>query len=171
MNDFTIDDVIDVLAGLIEPIAGICQQAQANRVPMPKGQFCILTPLRFTRLSTTRDIKQDTGSPSTSAMGYTEVRQADIQVDIYGDNAGDRAVALETLFASSYGYEKIKAIDERLAPLYSTAAIQAPMINAESQWQERYTLTLSLQAHITVSLPQDYFDKAEISTEQVDDRP
>lgn len=171
MNDFTIDDVIDVLAGLIEPIAGICQQAQANRVPMPKGQFCILTPLRFTRLSTTRDIKQDTGSPSTSAMGYTEVRQADIQVDIYGDNAGDRAVALETLFASSYGYEKIKAIDERLAPLHSTAAIQAPMINAESQWQERYTLTLSLQAHITVSLPQDYFDKAEISTEQVDDRP
>ncbi|MID78772.1 hypothetical protein Z985_17720 [Salmonella enterica subsp. enterica] len=104
-------------------------------------------------------------------MGYTEVRQADIQVDIYGDNAGDRAVALETLFASSYGYEKIKAIDERLAPLHSTAAIQAPMINAESQWQERYTLTLSLQAHITVSLPQDYFDKAEISTEQVDDRP
>lgn len=171
MNDFTIDNVIDVLAGYIEPIAGICQQAQANRVPMPKGQFCILTPLRFTRLSTTRDIKQDTGTPSTSAMGYTEVRQADIQVDIYGDNAGDRAVALETLFASSYGYEKIKAIDDRLAPLYSTAAIQAPMINAESQWQERYTLTLSLQAHITVSLPQDYFDKAEISTEQVDDRP
>lgn len=171
MSDFTVDNVIDVLAGFIEPIAGICQQAQANRVPMPKGKFCILTPLRFTRLSTTRDIKQDTGTPSTSAMGYTEVRQADIQVDIYGDNAGDRAVALETLFASSYGYEKIKAIDDRLAPLYSTAAIQAPMINAESQWQERYTLTLSLQAHITVSLPQDYFEKIDFTNQQVDDRP
>ncbi|WP_077870257.1 phage neck terminator protein [Escherichia coli] len=65
----------------------------------------------------------------------------------------------------------IKAIDARLAPLYSSPAIQAPMINAESQWQERYTLTLSLQAHITVSFQQDYFDKAEISTEQVDNRP
>lgn len=168
MNDFTIDNVIDVLADFVEPICGKAQQAQANRVPMPKDPFCILTPLRFPRLSTTRDIKQDTGDPSTSAMGYTEVRQADIQVDIYGDGAGDRAIALETVFTSGYAYEKIKALDERLAPLYSSAAIQAPMINAESQWQERYIVTLSLQAHITVSFSQDYFDKAEISTQQVD---
>lgn len=168
MNDYTIDNIIDTLADFIEPVAGPCQQAQANRVPMAKGQFCILTPLRFTRLSTTRDIKQDTGFPSSSAMGYTEVRQADIQVDIYGDNAGERAVALETVFTSGFGYEKIKAFDERLAPLYSSPAIQAPMINAEDQWQERYTITLSLQAHITVSFPQDYFDKVEITTSQVD---
>jgi hypothetical protein len=171
MNDFTIDNIIDVLSDYIEPIGGTCRQAQANRVPMPKGQFCILTPLRFTRLSTTRDIKQDTSSPATSAMGYTEVRQAVIQVDIYGQGAGDRAIALETVFTSGHAYDKIKAIDSRLAPLNSTAAIQAPMIDAESQWQERYTLTLSLQAHITVSFPQDYFDHAEITTEQVDKRP
>ncbi|WP_257996923.1 phage neck terminator protein [Citrobacter braakii] len=170
MNDFTIDNIIDVLADFVEPICGKAQQAQANRVPMPKDPFCILTQLRFTRLSTTRDIKQDTGDPSTSAMGYTEVRQADIQVDIYGDGAGDRAIALETTFTSGYGYDVIKAIDARLAPLYSSPAIQAPMIDAEIQWQERYTLTLSLQAHITVSFPQDYFDKAEISTQQVDGR-
>ena len=170
MNDFTIDNVIDVLADFVEHICGKAQQAQANRVPMPKDPFCILTPLRFTRLSTTRDVSQDTGDSSTSAMGYTEVRQADIQVDIYGDGAGDRAIALETVFTSGYAYEKIKARDERLAPLYSSAAIQAPMINAESQWQERWMLTLSLQAHITVSFPQDYFDKAEFTTEQVDGR-
>ncbi|HGF4657593.1 TPA: hypothetical protein ACF35E_004888, partial [Escherichia coli] len=115
MNDFTVDNIIDVLAGYIEPIAGKCLQAQANRVPMPKYQFCILTPLRFTRLSTTRELKQDTGSPDTSTMGYTEVRQADIQVDIYGQGAGDRAIALETTFTSGYGYDIIKAIDARLA--------------------------------------------------------
>lgn len=168
MNDFTIDNIIDKLADFIEPMCGQVWKAQDNREPMPKGQFCIMTPLRFPRLSTTRDIKQDTGNPATSSMGYTEVRQADIQIDIYGDNAGDRAIALETVFASSFGYEKIKELDERLAPLYSSAAIQAPMINAESQWQERYLLTLSLQAHITVSFPQDYFDKAEITLQQVD---
>lgn len=168
MNDFTIDNIIDVLADFVEPITGEIWKAQDNRVEMPKGQFCILTPLRFPRLSTTRDIKQDTGSPATSSMGYTEIRQADIQIDIYGDSAGDRAIALETVFTSGYAYEKIKALDSRLAPLYSSAAIQAPMINAESQWQERYIVTLSLQAHITVSFPQDYFDKAEISTQQVD---
>jgi len=168
MNDYTIDNIIDTLADFVEPLCGTVQQAQADRVPMLKGKFCIMTPLRFTRLSTTRDIRQDTGSPATSSMGYTEVRQADIQVDIYGAGAGDRAVTLETLFSSSFGYEKIKSIDARLAPLFASAAIQAPMINAEKQWQERYIVTLSLQAHITVSLPQDYFDKAEITTQQVD---
>lgn len=168
MIDYTIDNIIDTLADFVEPICGRVQQAQVDRVPMPKGEFCIMTPLRFTRLSTTREINQDTGSPSDSAMGYTEVRQADIQVDIYGEKAGERAIALETAFTSSYGYEKIKALNERLAPLYSSAATQAPMINAESQWQERYIITLSLQAHIAVSFHHDYFDKAEVSTQQAD---
>ncbi|MGK0705128.1 phage neck terminator protein [Yokenella regensburgei] len=168
MIDYTIDNIIDTLADFIEPICGRVQQAQVDRIPMPKGEFCILTPLRFTRLSTTRDIKQDTGNPSDSAMGYTEVRQADIQLDIYGDGAAGRALAIETIFSGTYGYEGIKAIDNRLSPLYSSAAIQAPFIDAESQWQERWVITLSLQAHITVSFPQDYFDKAEITSQQVD---
>lgn len=168
MIDLRVDDVIDVLAGFVDPICGQCQQAQANRVPMPKGQFCILTPLRFEKLSTTRSVNQDTGDPSTSTMGWTEVRRADIQVDVYGANAGDRAVTLETVFASGYAYDKIKAIDERVAPLYSTAAKQAPMIDAEQQWQERYTMDVSLQVHMTASFPQDYFDKAEITAEPVD---
>lgn len=171
MNDLTLNEIIDVLADYTEPIAGTCQQAQANGVPMPKGPFCILTPLRFTRLSTTRNLHQDTGSPATSTMGYTEVRQADIQVDIYGQGAGDRAIALETTFSSSYAYNRIKAINAKVAPLYSTAAIQAPMVDAEQQWQERWTLTVSLQVHIVVSFPQDYFDSAEFTLEPVDLRP
>ncbi|ENP0422084.1 hypothetical protein EVK84_15890 [Edwardsiella piscicida] len=100
-------------------------------------------------------------------MGWTEVRRADIQVDIYGDSAGDRAVTLETVFASSYAYDLIKAIDARVAPLCSAAAIQAPMIDAEQQWQERYTLTVSLQVHMTASFPEPYFDKAEVSVDPV----
>jgi hypothetical protein len=101
-------------------------------------------------------------------MSYTEVRRADLQIDIYGDGAGDRANILETVFRSGYAWEAIKALDARLSPLYSSDAIQAPMINAEEQWQERYTLTLSLQADITVTLPQDYFETVEFTTEQAD---
>lgn len=170
-NDYTIDNIIDTVADFIEGLdLGACQQAQVDRIPMPKGQFNILTPLRFKRMGTTQDISKDTGDYNTSMMSYTETRQADIQVDIYGENAGDRAVTLETLFASSYGYETIKTLDDRLAPLYSSDAIQAPMINAESQWQERYIVTLSLQAHITVTLRQDYFDHADITLVQVDNK-
>lgn len=165
MIDYTIDNIIDTLADFIEPICGEVHQAQVNRVPMPKGKFCILTPLKPKRLSTTKEINQDTGNPADSAMGYTEVRQLDIQVDIYGDGAADRAVALETIFPSDYAYQKIKSIDGRLAPLYTSDAFNAAMINGENQYQERWTLTVTVQPHITVSFPQDYFDKAEISTQ------
>lgn len=169
--DYTVDNVIDTLADFIEGLnLGPCQQAQADRVPMPLGAFNIITPLKFRRLGTTRDIKGDTGNPETSQMSYTEIRQADIQVDLYGPDSGNRAIELETLFASSYGYDTIKELDERLAPLYSSEAIQAPMINAESQWQERYIITLHIQAHITVTLRQDYFDHADITLEQVDNK-
>lgn len=168
MNDYSVNNIIDTLADFIEPITGTVWQAQDNRDAMPKGEFCILTPLRFTRLSTARGIHNDTGNPETSAMNWTEIRQADIQLDIYGASAGNRAIAIETLFASAYGYEAIQSLDERLAPLYSSAALQTSMINSEGQWEERYTLTLSLQAHIIVTVPQDYFDKADIQAEQAD---
>lgn len=170
-TDYTVDNIVDTVADFIEMLGlGECQQAQADRVPMPLGAFNIITPLKFRRLGTTRDIKADTGSALTSQMSYTEIRQAEIQVDLYGPEAGNRAIELETLFASSYGYETIKTLDDRLAPLYSSEAIQAPMINAESQWQERYIITLYLQAHITVTLRQDYFDRADITLEQVDNK-
>lgn len=168
MNDFTIDNIIDVLADFVEPICGKVQQAQVDRIPMPKGQFCIMTPLKPKRLSTTREIKQDTGDPATSAMGYTEVRQLDIQIDIYGDGAADRATALETVFSSDYAYQKIKSIDNRLAPLYTSDAFNAAMINGESQYQERWTITVTVQPQITVTVPQDYFDQVNFKTEQAD---
>lgn len=186
--DITIDNVIDFIADFIEPLAGTCQQAQVDRTPMPKGQFCILTPMRFIRLSTTsqKNVVQPTGNPlfgfydgytpmnvapfangNKNAISYGEVRQADIQVDVYGDEAGSRAIALETIFRSQYAYDTLKEIDDRIAPLYSSDVIQAPMINAEDQWQERYIITLSFQVHVTITLRQDYFDQAEISTRQV----
>lgn len=168
MNDMTVDDVIDVFANFAEPIIGSCEQAQSNRVPMEKGEFCILTPLRFKRLSTGKEIKRDTGTSATSAVAFTEVRQADLQVDIYGSGAGDRAVALETLFRTGYAYDEIKAIDTRVAPLYSSDASQTTMIDSENQWQERYTVTVSLQVHITVEVHQDYFDAVNFTIEQAD---
>ena len=168
--DLTVDNVIDVVSDFIEGLSlGTCYQAQANRVPMPKDPFCILTPLRFIRHSATTEngfIDSSIGALINSTQ-YVEVRQADIQVDLYGDNAGDRAIALETVFRSTYGYDTLTDIDARVAPLYSSDAIQAPMINAEDQWQERYIITLSLQVHVTITLKQDYFDQAEVSTQQV----
>ena len=166
--DYTVDNIVDDISTFIEGLSlGSCYQTQVNRVSMPTGQFCMITVINMKRLSTQILVNGDTGDNATATQGYTEVRQVDIQVDIYGDEAGDRAVELETLFASTYGYDTINSINENLAPLYSSTPFNAPMIDAENQYQDRYVITLTLQAHITVSLSQDYFDKVELSLTQV----
>lgn len=165
--DLTMDNVIDALSDFIEPLCGTCYQAQANRVPSYTGQFCILTPINVTRIGTTKEENADTGDNTTATMGFSEVRQADIQVDIYGDSAGDRAVALETVFRSSYATDRLQSINDKVIPLYSTQALQSPFISAEEQWENRYTITLTIQMQVTISLQQDYFDAVDLSIEKV----
>ncbi|HCC3331617.1 TPA: hypothetical protein M4731_004643 [Salmonella enterica] len=168
MNSMSLSDVVDVLADVVEPLSGPCWKSQQNLVAMETGAFCILTPLFFRRLSTTREVPDDTGHTSTSRALLTEVRQADIQIDLYGENAADRAVALETFFRSPHAWKQMKARDPHVAPLYCTDAIQAPFVDAESQWEERYMLTLSLQVHISIAVPQAYFTRVNFKTTQVD---
>lgn len=158
-SDLTENEIIDLLADFLEPIVGKCSGAYANRVPMEDGQFAMLSPLRYIRHTTTKATRL-----SDTTEGLSEVRQLDVQVDIYGENAGDRAVALETVWASDYAYRNT---DERIAPLYSSAAMRSPFVDESRQWLERYTITLSMQVHITITVGQDYFTDVEFSTVQV----
>lgn len=182
----TEDQIIDSIADFLEPVIGNCFKSQINRVPTESGQFAMLTPLRFTRISTTKSKKaimnpeQYIGGADGfntfnngvffadyNGEGLTEVRQMDLQVDIYGDDAAGRAVALETVWASAYAYDSLKDINDAIAPLYSSEAIQAPFIDESKQWLERYIVTLSLQVHITITVGQKYFNTVELTTERV----
>lgn len=167
-NSITINDSIDALANFIEPFCGSCYQAQSNRVPSYTGQFCIITPLNSKRIGTTKQSNKDTGDNSTAQIGFDEVREASYQLDIYGDGAGDRALALETVFRSGYGVDAVEQENIAVTPLYSSDAIQAPFISAESQWENRYTITLTVQLKVTITVQQDYFDQADFSIEKVD---
>ena len=154
-NSLNLDEIVDIIADFIEPFIGKCYASQANKVPIPDKEFAILNPLRFIRITTTKEIDK----------GLTEVRQLDMQVDIYGKNAADRAVALETVWRSYYAVENI---DERVNPLYSTDAFRLPFVDESRQWLERYTITLSAQVHIAIPIISDKFNKIEFSSKQVD---
>ncbi|ENZ0271300.1 hypothetical protein ACGABU_003466 [Morganella morganii] len=160
-NDLTENEIIDLLADFLEPIIGKCSQSWGNKVPMDQGQFAMLSPLRFIRHTTTKATRL-----SDDSEGLSVVRQYDVQVDIYGDGAGDRAVALETVWASDYAYRKMK-LDGRVVPLYASDAMKSPFVDESKQWLDRYTITLSMQVHITITVGQDYFTDVEFSTVQV----
>lgn len=161
-NDITEDQIIDVAADFLETIIGDCYSAQVNRIPTAKGAFSILTPLRYIRISTTSGNKSQ-----GEEIALTEVRQMDMQVDIYGEGAANRAISLETLWRSDYAYQGLKTIDQRVAPLYCSEVTRSPFVDESSQWLERYIITLSMQVHITINVPQEYFNRVEFTTEKV----
>jgi hypothetical protein len=130
-NTLTIDDILDAVKVFFVSNLGIVEtwRTQDNRAPMSKGLCAYLTPLFFNRITTTRSEYQDTGSTATSTIKKTEVRTLDIQVDIYGEGAGDKAIALETLFRDSYGVDEFHKINDSITPLYSSNVQQNVFFN------------------------------------------
>lgn len=169
MIDLKIEEITYAIADFINQSIGVeCYQAQDNRVPISTGEFAIITPLFFERLSTTREKYNDTGSTATSSVDLTHVRTTNFQVDFYGSNAGNNCVELETIFRNWYGYDQFMDINDKVAPLYCSNAVQTTLIDSEGQWQNRYTITLTLQVHIKSTVPQAYFEKVEHTLENID---
>lgn len=85
--------------------------------------------------------------------------QLTIQIDIHGPNSGDNAKIIEGLFRSDYAFDIIESGNFAIAPLYSSDARQVPFINAEQQYEYRWSLDLELQIDPIISTPEQFADK------------
>lgn len=166
----TIDDITTVFRSFMmeHPIALTdAYTGQVNRVSMPNEQFAIITPLFFKRLSTGRDIDNDTGTTATSSMVTLVTRTLDIQVDFYGDGVSAQAASFETLFRSNYGYDRFLELNPNVAPLYCSDIRQTSFPSGEVQWQERYTITATIQPRIEITVPMAYFTEVEYTNHPI----
>jgi hypothetical protein len=141
-----VDAVIEALGAFLVPFVGAAQilRSQVNRVAMPPGAFVELTELLQVDLETPITV-EDAASAS-----ITGPKRIDIQIDFYGPDASDQCAAVKTVFRSQYAPAQFPA---GIAPLYCSDGIQAPLINAEQQYESRWTLTASLQYNPTVIIP------------------
>ncbi len=160
-SSITVDQVVKALADFIQPFVDGAEivRAQVNRVPMPTDPCVVLTEL----------LQVDLETPTASYDGATLTsistpKRIDIQIDFYGDFAGDYCNAIKTVFRTIYACDQF---GPEIAPLYCSDGIQAPLITAEQQWQQRWTLTASLQYNGAVTAPQQFAD--ELSTDQIID--
>jgi len=133
-----------------------------NRVPMPDGDFILLTPMFRKRLAYNVDTYAPDGKTGTKAM--TQYTQLDIQVDSYGALAGDRAQTLSTFIRDESCCEAINAAAVALVgtagldmqTLYAEEPHQMPLITGESQYDPRWTFEWHLQYNPTVTLAQQF---------------
>lgn len=148
-----IDDVINALTAFLTPFVGgdatKIVRAQTNRVPLPAAPCAVLTEMLGTELSTPTTSYDSTAGTET----ITGPTQINVQIDFYGNNAGDMnkavASAFRTLWASSQFPDRIK-------PLYTDGGHQAAFIDGEDQYESRWILLASMQYNPSVAVPMQF---------------
>lgn len=121
-------------------------QGLGNGVPMPDGAFICLTATALKRLSTNHanysvDLQRSVTMPT----------EFSIQFDCYGPNAGDYANELVAMWRDEYACNILAPV---AAPLYSSDPIQAPLVNGEENYEQRFTFTALLQFNPVITVPQ-----------------
>ena len=166
--DLTDDDVYAGLVGFIELIVPQAPWAydgneypavpilrgQLNRVPMPAVPCVIVTSLGAPRRIGTNTDSTEAVIVDGELVGFTAAVEADfeyaIQADFYSPQAESWAMAAELLWRDAIGFAVMPA---GMKPLYSEDRRQLPLIGAENQWVQRWTMTLYLDYAPTWTQP------------------
>ena len=136
-------------------------QSQVNRVAEPKSKnFVVMTSAAIKQLSTSRDA-WDYALSSPSYLSVSKSLQLDIQLDIHGPQSADNATLVALLFRD--GYASYYLASYGVQPLYSSDPRQAPFVNGAGQYENRWTMMLSLQGNPVVSTPQQFAGIASVT--------
>jgi hypothetical protein len=87
--------------------------------------------------------------------------QLTVQLDVYGPNSADNAQIITTLFRDGYAVDQFAASGFDVTPLYAGEAKQAPFINAEAAFEDRWTFSVVLQMNPAVTVPQQFAAQLE----------
>ena len=110
--------------------------------------------------------------PVTMYAGLKSVLQptkVDIQLDVHGPNSADNTQIISTLFRDGYATRAF-ATDPAgldLQALYADEPKQLPFVNGESQFEDRWVMTLCLQANQLVYVSQQFFDEVDVGLVEV----
>jgi hypothetical protein len=91
-----------------------------------------------------------------------------VQLDIHGPSSADNTKVIEGLFRSEYSVDVMGAINANVVPLYCDEARQMPFINAEQQYEWRWTMDACMQISPVISTPQQFLDAIDVTLEPVD---
>lgn len=117
-----------------------------------------------------------TVSPSQTVASetmYVDVRsdltptELTVQIDVHGPNSTDNTKILESLLISGYGFSQFIASGVDMQALYCHEARQVPFINAENQYEYRWTLDAVLQINPVTSTATQFFDHIALTTTDV----
>lgn len=134
--------LLSILPGEVEIIRG-----QANYVPEPTApDYVVMTHVYRKRLSTN---VVTWGDANPVALDHAHATMSDIQLDVHGPNSTDNAQIITTLWRDDYACQEIDSAV--FQPLYASDGRQMPFINGEQQYEDRWVVTVTLEATPIIS--------------------
>lgn len=169
INDTAIYTAVKAFAALVVPANTPIQRGQQNRVPMPSVPCVVLTTLGTPKRIGTNLEATEAVLVNGVITGFTAAVTADyeyrVQADFYSPDAESWAMAAEMLWRGTIGFNAMPA---GMKPLYSEDRRQAPIIAAENQWIQRWTMTLVLDYQPTWTQPTEAATSLTITPEPIE---
>ena len=132
-------------------------QGLGNGAAMPLGDFVCMTATTQRRLAT-NSATYDTVANTRTVLTPTEYS---IQIDCYGPNSSDMSSILCMMWRDEYGCNAMAPS----APLYAADPVQVPLINAEKNYEQRWTFIAVLQFNPTVTVAQQFSETITVDTQ------
>lgn len=111
------------------------------------------------------------GTLSAGTMTLLQEVQVTVQLDVHGPNSGDNAQIISTTFRDEFATDFFAGL---AAPLNSVSPLLADdpkylqFINAEQQFEFRWSIDAQIQVNQTVTIPLQFFDSATITAASVE---
>lgn len=163
--NITQDDLTTALRGFLMTLIDVDPEdifvSQGNGESMPIGDFITMTPMFITGLSTNRVAYNDPGVGAGSEMTQRS-NQWRCQLDFYGNTAAEMAAIVGTMIRSEYAANWFKQNNMPVTPLYAGEPHQTTMINAEQQYESRWTLDFIAQFNAVITTPMEFMDSIQV---------
>lgn len=95
----------------------------------------------------------------------TELR---VQIDVHGPNSSNSAKVIEGLFRTEVAIYAFQETGLDVTPLYCEDPRQIPFINAEKQYENRWSIDAHLQFNPIIGTHQQFADRLEVTIDQAD---
>ena len=162
--DINDQDVFTAMRAYIASIVGDAVeiiQGLDNDVPMPKGNFVVMTSLGMERLGTNLKAYNSVNQTATITTPY----KYNIQLDFYGSDSQKWAAAVKALFFDDYA---VSQFPDNIAPLYMDDAVQMALINGEQQYEQRWRVSTYLQYNPSITVTQQSATSIDVGLYPID---
>ena len=157
----------DVFTALVTLLATIVPsgtpivQGLDNQVAMPPTGFVLMTSTGIDRLGT----NVDTLNSVTQTNAITQALRYNVQLDFIGPNSQAWATQTQALFRDEYATDLMPA---NIQPLYADDPMLLPLVNAESQYEQRWKVQAALQYKPTITAAQQSATGLTIGVKPID---